>query len=184
MVSGEVSSLHVENSVTGNTAAPERILSGHLEVNPNKTDKTDADIKDKYFGFFDWFCSDQILEENYFDEKEYSVKSNFSANPHLPIRGRLKNHLDCWENMIGSNTVVTSVIKEGCSIPFTYTLQKAYFKNNKSALGDSDFATDSMKDLLANRIVKEGNIIPHVINPLTVAENSAGNKRLILDLLT
>ena len=57
----------VENSAIGNTAAPKRILSSKLEVNPNKTDKTDADIKDKYFDLFDWLCSDQVLKENYFD---------------------------------------------------------------------------------------------------------------------
>ena len=38
----------VENLATGNTAAPKRILSRKLEVNPNKTDKTDADIKEVF----------------------------------------------------------------------------------------------------------------------------------------
>ena len=84
--------------------------------------------------------------------------------------------------MIGANTVVTSVIKEGYKIPFTYTLQKAYFKNNKSALRNSDFVTDSIKDLLANKLIKETNNIPHIVRPLSVAENSACRKRLILDL--
>ena len=48
----------VENLAIGNTAAPKRILSSKLKVNPNKTDKTDADIKDKYFYLFDWLRSD------------------------------------------------------------------------------------------------------------------------------
>ena len=64
-----------ENSAIGNI----NIIK--LEVNPNRMDKTEADIKDKYFDLFGWFCSDQVLEENYFDEKESSVKSNCSANP-------------------------------------------------------------------------------------------------------
>ena len=80
----------VENLAIGNTAAPKRILSSKLEVSPNKTNKTDADIKDKYFDLFGWLCSDQVLEENYFDGKEYSVKSNCSANPQVSIKGRLK----------------------------------------------------------------------------------------------
>ena len=63
-------------------------MSAYLEVEPNKTDKTDADIKGKYFDLFDWLCSDQVLEENYFDEKEYSVKSNCSANPQVSVKGR------------------------------------------------------------------------------------------------
>ena len=71
----------MENLAIGNTAAPKRILSSKLEFSSNKTDKTDADVKDKYSDFFDWLCSDQALEENYFDEKEYNVKSNCSTNP-------------------------------------------------------------------------------------------------------
>ena len=118
----------------GNTAAPKRILSSKLKVNLNKTDKADADIKDKYFDLFDWLRSDQVLEENYFDEKEYSAKSNCSANPQVRVKGRLKNYLNYWENVIGANGVVTSVIKEGYKIPFIYTPQKAYFNINKSAL--------------------------------------------------
>ena len=96
----------MQNLAIGNTAAPKRILSSKLEVNPNKMDKTNADIKD----WFGWLCSDQVLEKNYFDEIEYSVRSNCSANPQVSIKGRLKNHSDYWENVIGANTVVTSVI--------------------------------------------------------------------------
>ena len=121
----------VENSAIGNKAASKRILSNKLEVNPNKTV---ADIKDKYFDLFDWFCFDQVLEKNYLDKKEHSFKSNCSANPQLPIKGRLKKHLDYWENVIGANIVVTSVMNESYEIPFTYTPQKAYFKNNNSTL--------------------------------------------------
>ena len=54
----------VENLAIGNTAAPKRTLPSKLEVNPSKTDKTDADIKDKYFDLFNWLYSDQVLEEN------------------------------------------------------------------------------------------------------------------------
>ena len=78
--------------------------------------------------------------------------------------------------MIGANTGVTSVIKEGYKIPFTYTPQKAYFKNNRSTLRNSDFVTDSTKDLLGNKHVKETNNIPHAVSPLLVAENSACKK--------
>ena len=35
----------MENLAIGNTAAPKRILSSKLKVNPNKTDKTDTDIR-------------------------------------------------------------------------------------------------------------------------------------------
>ena len=74
------------------------------------------------------------------------------------------------------------MIKQGYKIPFTYTPQKVYLKNGKSTLRNSDFLTDSIKDLLANKLVKETINIPHVVSPLSVAENFAGEKRLILDL--
>ena len=74
-----------------------------LRGQPQQGGKTDADIKYKYFDLFDWLCSNQVLEENYFDEKCYSVKNNCSANPYVSIKGRLKNHLDYWENVIGAN---------------------------------------------------------------------------------
>ena len=79
--------------------------------------------------------------------------------------------------MIGANTVVTSMIKESYKTRFTYTPQKAYFKNNKSALQNSDFVTDSIKDLLANKLLKETNNIPRIVISLSVAENSAGEKK-------
>ena len=66
----------------------------------------------------------------------------------MSIKGRLKNHLDYWENMTGVNTVVTSAIKEDYKMPFTYTPQKAYLKNNELALRNNDFVTDSIKNLL------------------------------------
>ena len=39
-----------------------------------------------------------------------------------------------------------------------------------------------MKNIFANKLVKETNNIPHVTSPLSVAKNFAGKKRLILDL--
>ena len=56
--------------------------------------------------------------------------------------------------MIGANADVTSVIKEGYKIPFTYTPQKVYFKNNKSALRNSDFVTESIKNLITRNVFK------------------------------
>ena len=100
----------------------------------------------------------------------------------VSVKGKLKSHVDYWENVIDANMFVTSLINEGYRIHFTYNPQKANFKNNISALRNNNFLTDSIKDLLANKLLKETNNIPHIINLLSVAENSAGKKRLILEL--
>ena len=89
--------------------------------------------------------------------------------------------VDYWENVIGANTVVTSVIKEGSKILFTYTLQKVDFKKNKSAFQNSDFVTNSIKNLLVHKLSKLSNT-PYVLSPLSMAKNYAGKKRLFLDL--
>ena len=100
----------MEKSTTGKTAAPKKALSSKIEVNHNRIYKTESDIKDKYFYLFELLCSDQAIVENYFHERESSVKSNCSVNPQVSIKGRLKNHLDYWENTRVVNTVVTTMI--------------------------------------------------------------------------
>ena len=87
-----------------------------------------------------------------------------------------------WEEVLETNTVVTSVIRDGYKIPFTYTPKKAYFKNNKSSLQEYEFVTKTLKELLQNNLIEETKSIPYVVNPLSVAEDSYGKKRLILDL--
>ena len=65
---------------------------------------------------------------------------------------------------------------EDYEVPFTYTLQKAYFKYNKSGFLNSEFVVDSIQDLWANKLLKETNNTPHVISPLSVTERSAAKK--------
>ena len=61
--------------------------------------------------------------------------------------------------------------------------RKSLFKKQKkSALRNSDSVMDSIKYLLANKLVNETNNTLHLISPFLMAENSAGKKRLILDL--
>ena len=144
-------------------------------------DKTEADIKNKYFDLFECLGTDQILQENYFNEKKSRVQSNCRANLQVSIIVQVSISVDYWENVIGANTVVTSVIKEGSKILFTYTLQKVDFKKNKSAFQNSDFVTNSIKNLLVHKLSKLSNT-PYVLSPLSMAKNYAGKKRLFLDL--
>ena len=67
-------------------------------------------------------------------------------------------------------------------MPFFNTPEKATFKNNKSALDNIDFVTKSIEELLKSNSVIESEKQPHVVKPLSVPQNSAGKKILILDL--
>ena len=71
---------------------------------------------------------------------------------------------------------------KGYKIPFIDIPEKATFKNNKSALDNVDVVTKSIEELLKTGSVIECEKQPQVSNPLSVSQNAAGKKRLILGL--
>lgn len=57
-----------------------------------------------------------------------------------------------------------------------------YLQNNKSSLDSEDFVDYEIESLLDKKIIIKCNKVPSIINLLSVATNSHGKKRLILDL--
>ena len=57
-----------------------------------------------------------------------------------------------------------------------------FFKNNKSAFNSSEFVDGAISDLIDNGCAVKVPFRPFVVNPLSVATNKSGKKRLILDL--
>ena len=57
-----------------------------------------------------------------------------------------------------------------------------FFKNNKSALDNSEFVDQAVSELVYSGCVQNVPFIPYVVDPLSVATNKSGKKRLILDL--
>ena len=72
------------------------------------------------------------------------------------------------------------IIKNSFKLPFLYTSSNAEFKNNFSALKNSKFAGESIKEMVRAGTVKEYLTKPKVLNPLSVS--TKGKKRFILDL--
>jgi len=97
------------------------------------------------------------------------------------VKGRLKENILFWES-IGASEWVLDIIREGYKIPFVSTPMSAFSGNNKSAFEETEFVTDSITKLLKNGSVKEVKNKPYIVNPLSVAKNSCGKLRLILDL--
>jgi hypothetical protein len=56
------------------------------------------------------------------------------------------------------------------------------FNNNKSALENSEFVNEAISELLDNGCIHAVPFQPFVVNPLSVAIQSSGKKRLILNL--
>ena len=86
-----------------------------------------------------------------------------------------------------ANDTVLNIIQEGYRLPFLETPDTARFSNNKSAINNSKFVENSIKEMLATGTILERDHPPpppppRVVNPLSVSIDSSGKKRLILDL--
>lgn len=73
-------------------------------------------------------------------------------------------------------------IQNGYVIPFLEPPMNMFLKNNKSSLKNADFVDHAISDLLDTGCIQEVPFKPFVVNPLSVATQNSGKKRLILDL--
>ena len=147
-----------------------------IEVNTEDDQVQSRVINDKY-NFSD--ISDQIdcldNHSRFFEFQEKQHSSNKS------VKGRLKDNIEYWRD-IGTNDYILSIIDKGYVIPFAVTPNCSFNQNNKSAIQYSSFVTEAINDLVDKGCVIEVPFVPFVVNPLSVALNSSGKKRLILDL--
>ena len=115
------------------------------------------------------------MAENVIDDGDNA--GNFTPN----VKGRLKERLDFWKK-IGAGNWVIKILSQGYALPFTSEPQPAIFRNNLSALDNTDFVTKEILDLLHSGRVRDVDFSEvHTLNSLSEADN--GEKlRLILDL--
>ncbi len=97
------------------------------------------------------------------------------------VRGRMRANLQFWKDIGAPDDIITT-INSGYKIPFISTPGPAKFKNNKSAINNSEFVQDAINDLVSKELIVECDQIPDIVNPLSVSVQSSGKKRLILDL--
>ena len=110
---------------------------------------------------------------------EYENKLNVSAF-HV---SSLNKQFSFWKDTIKANNVVLNVISSGYLIPFYKTPTSVNLRNNGSAFKHSSFVEQAINKLLeSDAAIECTDILPYVINPLTVSVNHKGKERLILDL--
>ena len=85
------------------------------------------------------------------------------------MKGNHKEHLSFGEKTIRAKETVYDILKNGYKLPFLYTPSNAVFKNNFSALKNSEFVQKSIKEMLRAGIVKECLTKPKVSNRLSVS---------------
>jgi hypothetical protein len=86
--------------------------------------------------------------------------------------GRLRKSVNKWKE-IGANDFIVDVIENGYQIPFLTLPNQIELDNNKSARDNPDFVTDEINKLLEKGCISLVTDKPHVINPLTVANNGS-----------
>lgn len=93
---------------------------------------------------------------------------------------RIRDCLDFWQK-IEAPSVVLNILKQGYFLPFCFLPLPKFFENNKSALSHKDFVEKEIFELFSKNCILEVEQ-SFICNPLSVAIQSSGKKRLILDL--
>ena len=131
---------------------------------------------DEYFNFCLHINSVEADESPLGSVHEYSEAFKCTR-----VKGRLRSHVSFWKS-IGASQFIIDTIARGYIMPFLTTPPTACFRNNKSALEHSDFVDTAITELITAGSIIECFLPPTVLNPLSVAIQSSGKKRLILDL--
>jgi len=105
------------------------------------------------------------------------------AEPPKYIKGRLKAKLAFWR-LFCTSAWVLSWISDGYNIPWgdRGPPPPHAFANQQGAIGNQDFVTREVADLLARGSIIQTDRPPLVVSPLNVVEHN-GKLRLILDLV-
>ena len=74
--------------------------------------------------------------------------------------------------------MVMSVINEGYKIPFTNEPPPMFLKNNKSALLEYVFVTESIIELLSSNRITEKHQPSYITSPLSVVYQASGKKEI------
>ena len=100
----------------------------------------------------------------------------------VKVRGTLFRNVKAWEDA-GAGPFALGVIKEGFKLNMSQMPEAYEEGNNKSFEKDQELAIEAVRKLVKLEILKEverGEV--SCVNPLTVAINGVGKKRLCIDL--
>ena len=96
--------------------------------------------------------------------------------------GRLKSAVPFWRNVLKAPKYVIDWIHNGVGFNFFKVPEKMMLPNNKSSVQNADYVTKTVLELETYGLVKRLKSPPKLINPLSVAFNSGGKPRLVLDM--
>ena len=97
-------------------------------------------------------------------------------------QGKLNRNIKFWKEVIRPSEFVSNIVEFGYKIPFHTTPVPIRINNRSSSLQNRSLVEKEIQELLDNGCISEVIDCPEFINPLHVASQSSGKKRLILDL--
>jgi hypothetical protein len=184
--------MHAGNSDTGGKtvhfSSPNQQTTLVPESTPPNSETTSstacsAVVNDKYFlcNHLNWV--DESHEFTHFLEQVHYFEDMSKCSENCQgVKGSVARHVAYWEK-IGASSFVLDTMKNGYVIPFIEPPIQMCFKNNRSALGNEEFVSQTIFDLIKSGCVVQVPFQPFVVNPLSVATHKSGKKRL-LDLST
>ncbi len=143
------------------------------------SDMRDRDVREPRVHTFDQ--RNGVSSSFHYVSTHIKVKPTvWESLPVYAIKGSLKRCLNFWQSFTNDHWVL-SVVRDGWEIPFERQPPGFCLKNNLSARKEKDFVELSILEFLKNDIIMILNEKPKYVNPLSVAIQSNGKKRFILD---
>ena len=105
-----------------------------------------------------------------------------TAHQIVDVQGRLRQCLPFWSEVLKAPPPVIDWIQNGYRLPLQYVPTPFEQGNHKSAMDHLDFVSESVRELLNNRCVREVQSRPVVCSPLSVVSNHERKYRLVLNL--
>ena len=97
------------------------------------------------------------------------------------VKGRLKNHISFWREVIKAPATIISTIEGGYVLPLKSEPTPYVRGNHQSACKNSLFIQESLSELRTTGCAVEVSARPIICSPLSVVENSTGKQRLVIN---
>ena len=154
-------------------------VNDHITVNKSDNVKeieffNDLDNLKKLDGFENGLVNLVEREHVYEIFEEESIESK--------VHNTLYNHLGAWKEA-GAGGFATGVIENGFKLSLFSTPEKYQEKNNQSFFKEEQFAVEAVLKMAQIKVLREVQSSEVLcVNPLSVATNSKGKRRLCIDL--
>ena len=121
--------------------------------------------------------SDELLQVTEFSSRNFE----FEGGKTQSVKGNLRKNLSFWKT-IGASRFILDVVEHGYKLPFEKLPDVVRLRNNKSAEKHALFVHEAISELASSGRIVQLPSAPQVVNPLSVAVQESGKRRLILDL--